>query len=74
MNIFICSGRSKETVRSFSRRSLTFRCMLVPSGELQVPVPNPILGDHALTAPDDSLFSVIPAVLHTLESQPPSAT
>lgn len=53
MNIFICSGRSKETVRRFLRRSLTFRCMLVPSGELQVPGPKPILGDHALTAVDD---------------------
>lgn len=65
MNIFIFSGRSKETVPPFPRRSLTFRCRLVPSGELQGPGPDPIWGDHALTALDDSLFNVVPAALHT---------
>lgn len=74
MNIFICLGRSQETVRQYLRRNLTFRCKLVPFGELQAPGPNPSVEDHVSTALDDSLLNVFTATLHTLRSQPSSAT
>jgi hypothetical protein len=72
-NIFICLGCSKENVGPCSKRSMTFRYMLVPFRELTAPSPNPSLDNHALTALGDSLFNAVPATLHTLRSQTSSA-
>jgi hypothetical protein len=72
-SIFCCLGRSKESVQI--QGPYTIRNTPDFHGEeLLAPCPKGKLEDHRLSAVNDCLFKIFPAIIHIWKPSPPSKT